>query len=275
MIESKVSIIGLGYVGLPLVLAIASSCKHSVYGFDIDPGKIMEAKKNGIEASTDVKIIKDSEYVIICVPTPVKSSKKPDMTHIISASGNVAKYLEKNQKIIIESTINPGVCEEIIIPILEKSGLKAGGDFILAHCPERINPGDPEWNVTNIPRNVGAVTIDGCRVVADFYRGFIDAPITEMSCLKAAEATKVIENTFRDINIAYVNELAKSFDCLQIDLVEVIDAAKNKPFSFVKEKFLYSQKKTFCKHKGCEATLVRHLSLGKISEKKSCIQKRN
>lgn len=249
MQKNKVAIIGLGYVGLPLACTIAKNTKYKVCGLDTNKEKIEIIKKKKspfkdklteeslkkiqIELSNKDEILKDAEFIIICVPTPVKSSKMPDLRPIKMASQTVKKYLEKGQKIIIESTINPGVCEEVILPILEKSGLKGGIDFELSHCPERINPGDTKWNVENIARNIGSLTQKGNKEVANFYRSFLKGEIKELSCLKAAEATKVIENTFRDINIAYVNELAKSFDLMKIDLIEVIEAASNKPFAFM------------------------------------------
>jgi nucleotide sugar dehydrogenase len=249
MEKNKVAIIGLGYVGLPLACTIAKNKKYKVYGLDTNKEKIEIIKKKKspfkdkltedtlkkvkLELSDKEEIIKGAEFIIICVPTPVKSSKMPDLRPIKMASQTVKKHLEKGQKIIIESTINPGVCEEIILPILEKSGLKGGRDFELSHCPERINPGDTKWNVENIARNIGSLTQKGNKEVATFYRSFLKGEIKELSCLKAAEATKVIENTFRDINIAYVNELAKSFDLMKIDLIEVIEAASNKPFAFM------------------------------------------
>lgn len=226
MIKNKVAIIGLGYVGLPLAKLIAKNELYDVHGFDLE-------KIDFPQASTDPSTINESEYIIVCVPTPVKDDKEPNLTPLKSACQTIAAQLEKGQKIIIESTVNPGICEEVVLPILEESGLKGGTDFELSHCPERINPGDPKWKVSNIPRNIGSLTKEGNKVVADFYRSFIEAEVSEMSCLKVAEATKVIENTFRDINIAYVNELAKSFDIMGIDLHEVIQGASNKPFSFM------------------------------------------
>ncbi len=247
--QNKISIIGLGYVGLPLACSIAKTKKYQMVGLDLDEEKIDQINKGispiddeetkkllpkvKLEVSTNDKIIKDSEFVIICVPTPVKHDKHPDLRPLISASRTAAKYLQKGQTIIVESTIYPGVCEEVVLPILEETGLKGGKDFELSHCPERISPGDPTWNVDNIPRNIGSLTKKGNKKAADFYRSFLSAPITELSCLKSAEATKVIENTFRDINIAYVNELAKSFDAMGIDIVEVIQGASNKPFAFM------------------------------------------
>ncbi len=237
MKNNQIAVIGLGYVGLPLALAACKNKKYLVKGLDIDENKIAALKKSALPSTFEVsyspEIIKNSEFIIICVPTPVKNISQPDLRPLKSATETVLKYLEKGQKIIVESTINPGICEEIVLKILEKSGLKGGLDFELSHCPERINPGDTKWTVENIPRNIGSLTIDGNKIVANFYRSFLKAPINEVSSLKVAEATKIIENTFRDINIAYVNELAKSFDKLGIDLIETIKAASNKPFAFM------------------------------------------
>ena len=158
----------------------------------------------------------------------------PDLTPVKNATEDIANYLKKGQVVVIESTINPGVCDEIVVPILEdKTGMKAGIDFDVAHCPERINPGDPYWNVYNIPRNIGSTRLETTKKIAEFYRSFINAEINEMPNLKTAEATKIIENTFRDINIAFVNELARSFEVLGIDLLAVIKGASNKPFAFM------------------------------------------
>ncbi|MDA1060784.1 MAG: nucleotide sugar dehydrogenase [bacterium] len=225
MQKNTVAIIGLGMVGLPLAKTIPK--KFKLVGYDIK--KI----KTTFQTSTKDEIINGSEFIIVCVPTPVKNSNLPDLSHIIDVSKKISKQLEKGQTIIIESTINPGVCEEIILPILEKSGLKGGKDFHLAHCPERINPGDKKWNINNIPRNIGALSEKGLKKAKIFYKTFVKAEIKTLKSIKAAEASKIIENTFRDINIAYVNELAKSFDALGIDLIEVIEAASNKPFSFM------------------------------------------
>lgn len=249
MIKDKVTIIGLGYVGLPLACAIARKGGYQVFGLDLDEKKIALIKKKispiddaettkllkkvPLTVSTDNSILKDSEYIIVCVPTPVKNNKLPDLNPIKMATKTISKHLEKGQCIIIESTINPGICEEIVLPILEQSGFKGGKDFELSHCPERINPGDTKWNVLTIPRNIGSLTRKGNKKVANFYRSFLNAEINEVSSLKIAEATKIIENTFRDINIAYVNELAKSFDLMGIDLLETIKAASNKPFAFM------------------------------------------
>ncbi len=249
MSMKKVSVIGLGYVGLPLLCAIAKSKKYISTGYDISEKQIELIKKKEcpiddeicrkdlkeveIEVSTDESILRDSDYYIICVPTPVLSDHTPDYTPIISATKVIAKYLKKGNVVILESTVNPGTCEEIVYPILlEKSKLKEG-EFTLAHCPERINPGDTKWNVYNIPRNMGTYPSEAVNSIANFYRSFLEGEINEVSSLKIAESTKIIENTFRDINIAYVNELAKSFDAMGIDLIETIKASSNKPFAFM------------------------------------------
>jgi nucleotide sugar dehydrogenase len=246
----KISVIGLGYVGLPLALAIVKSKKYIVVGYDISEKqvkKILEKecpitdekaqedlKELELHATTNEKEIEGSDYYIICVPTPVLSDYTPDYTPVISAGTTISKYLKKGETVILESTVNPGTCEEILLPILEKgSGLKAGKDFNIAMCPERINPGDPKWNVYNIPRNIGSLIPSKTKEVADFYRSFLKGNINEVSSIKIAEATKIVENTFRDINIAYVNELAKSFDAMGIDLIETLKGASNKPFSFM------------------------------------------
>ncbi|HRP01423.1 MAG TPA: nucleotide sugar dehydrogenase [Candidatus Kapabacteria bacterium] len=246
----KVSIIGLGYVGLPLACAIAIKTNNEVIGFDKNPTKIESIKKGicpiddeqckkdlqvvNLNVDFESKIISNSDIYIICVPTPVLNDYTPDLTPVKTASYEVAKYLKKGQNVIIESTINPGVCEEVVVPILEQeTGLKVGIDFNVAHCPERINPGDPNWNVYNIPRNIGSTSEEATKLLANFYRSFVSAEINEMPNLKTAEATKIIENTFRDINIAFVNELSKSFDVLGIDLMAVIKGASNKPFAFM------------------------------------------
>lgn len=245
----NVAVIGMGYVGFPLACAIAKSGKYNVYGLDIDEAKINKIKNRvstveDEQASEDIKVVeinatrefsilKDMKYIVICVPTPVDHNKNPDLTPVIKATESIAKNLREGQIIILESTVNPGICEEVVLPILLETGLEPGVDFNLAHCPERINPGDSNYNVYNIPRNVGSLTKEGTKIVADFYRSFINAPINEVSSLKVTESTKIVENIFRDVNIAYVNELAKSFDKLGIDVVEVIKGASNKPFAFM------------------------------------------
>ena len=164
---------------------------------------------------------------------PVLDDYTPDYTPVIGAGKTISKYLKKGATVVLESTVNPGTCEEILVPVLEKgSKLIAGKDFNVAMCPERINPGDPKWNVYNIPRNIGSLMKEKTKEIADFYRSFLDAEINEVSTIKMAESTKIVENAFRDINIAYVNELAKSFDTMDIDLIEDIERCFYQTFLF-------------------------------------------
>lgn len=245
-----VTVIGLGYVGFPLSLAIAKSGKYKVFGltrkknnFNTLKNKIAPLDK--ITASLDKEkldliitskaheCLPHSDIIVICVPTPVYENHSPDLSPVVTTAKLIAKFLRENQVIILESSVNPGVCEEVILPILEGSGLKGGIDFELSHCPERINPGDRKWNVYNIPRNVGSLTKKGSKITANFYRSFLQAKVYEMGSLKEAESTKILENTFRDVNIALVNEMARSFDKMGINLINVIKGAANKPFAFL------------------------------------------
>lgn len=248
----KIAIIGLGYVGFPLACAITKNTRHEVVGLDLDPSKIksIQNKKSPIEdaqaekdiqeisfeVSTDHSILEGTDIFLVCVPTPITEGYLPNLNPVKGATKTCARYLKKGNIVVIESTINPGVCDDVVMPILEEeTKMKAGVDFDVAHCPERINPGDPKWNVYNIPRNVGATTPTACKKIANFYREVLvpGTEVREMANIKETEATKIIENTFRDINIAYVNELAKSFDKMGIDLHNVIKGASNKPFAFM------------------------------------------
>ncbi|MHA2237869.1 MAG: nucleotide sugar dehydrogenase, partial [Candidatus Hodarchaeales archaeon] len=174
-----------------------------------------------------------SEIYILCVPTPVHDDFTPDLSPIKLASETVLKTLKKGQLVIVESTIYPGTIEEIVKPILEKSGLFTGKDFFLAHCPERIDPGNKTWTLRNIPRVCGAFSNEGLKLTEKFYTTILDSEIYPLSSLKAAEACKIVENSFRDINIAFVNELAMSFQIMGIDVVEIIKGASTKPFAFM------------------------------------------
>lgn len=245
----QISIIGLGYVGLPLaLLADAKGCQ--VLGIDVDTKKVelvnkkkspfedkevqKQLKESKLKASNDFSRIKDSSVIIICVPTPVYANHMPNLELVENAAKKVGEYLKKGQLVILESTVNPGVSEEIVRPILERSsGLVCSKDFYLAHCPERINPGDKKWNVRNINRIVGALSDKGLKLAVNFYRSIIDGDVKPMKSIKEAEAVKMVENSFRDINIAFVNELAIFFSKLGIDVVNVIEGAATKPFSFM------------------------------------------
>lgn len=244
-----VAIVGLGYVGLPLAL-LADRKGFKVIGLDNNAEKVKminnhtapfadekiseELQTTRMEATMDATRLEEANIIIVCVPTPVYEDRTPNLEPVKGACQTVAQHLQKGQLVIIESTVNPGVCDETVLPILEKvSGLKCGQDFYLAHCPERINPGDPKWNVENISRVVGAYDEESLRLAVDFYESILQGEVKPMRSLKEAEAVKVVENSFRDINIAFVNELAMSFVKLNIDVVNVIEGASTKPFSFL------------------------------------------
>lgn len=243
-----IAVIGLGYVGLPLAL-LAANKNYRVLGIDIDPHKMKslaekksyiddvtdrEITDTAVEFSDDASKTSRADAVIICVPTPVSKDKQPDLGPVKGAVSAIAPHIKAGTLVVIESTVNPGVCDEIVLPLLEeKSGKKVGTDIYLAHCPERINPGDPKWNVSNINRVVGANSEPELNAAVELYRNLIKAEIKPMGSLKEAEAVKVVENSFRDINIAFVNELAMSFHKLGINLENVIDGAATKPFAFM------------------------------------------
>lgn len=248
--EQKVAaVIGLGYVGLPLAL-LAARKGYRVIGIDVDPDKVeavrqqrapfiddnvrRDLKKFAIEADTDFQKISEASVIVVCVPTPVHENYLPNLKPLESACTNISNYLQRGQLVIIESTVNPEVCENIALPLLElASGLKGGQDFFLAHCPERINTGDSQWPLEKIPRVVGSLEPVGLAKALAFYRSLIEAEIKPMGSLKEAEAVKIVENSFRDINIAFVNELAMSFSRLGIDIENVIAGAATKPFAFL------------------------------------------
>lgn len=241
--NKKIAILGLGYVGLPLAV-LAQEKGWQIIGIDIDPDKVKQInkqkvpfedtalsndlKKYPIKASTEFNRISEVEIIIIAVPTPVKSNNQPDLTPLISAIKNARSYLVKEQTLVIESTVNPGVMDEVITPLL-----KNAPPVHLVHCPERINPGDPKWSVRNIPRVLGGNTQQGTKQALRFYKSVIEAPIKVMQSPTEAEAVKILENTFRDINIAYINEMARSFAVLGIDITNVIEGAATKPFAFM------------------------------------------
>lgn len=245
----KVTVVGLGYVGLPLSL-LAAKKGYDVKGVDLNKDKVAKInqgidllgdeyvsehiKNTTLRSTDDFNETHDSDIFIICVPTPVKNGIEPDLDPVKGAATSVAKQLKKNSLVIVESTINPGVCDEIVIPLIEEvSGLQINKDFYVSHCPERINPGDKQWSVENIPRVVGSSSEKGLELSVKFYESIIDAPIKPMGSIKEAEACKVVENSFRDINIAFVNELARSFTKLGINVKNVIDGAATKPFAFM------------------------------------------
>ena len=246
----KIAVIGLGYVGLPL--AHAFSEKYEVVGFDIaqwridelnagldrtlelSDAQVKEALAQGMSFSTNLDDIASCNVYIVTVPTPIDSSNRPDLTPLIKSSESVGKVLKKDDIVIYESTVYPGVTEEVCVPVLEEmSGLKFNEDFYAGYSPERINPGDKEHTVTKILKVTAGSTPEIATIVDDLYKSIITAGTHLASSIKVAEASKVIENTQRDVNIALINELALIFDTMGIDTTEVINAAATK-WNFIK-----------------------------------------
>ncbi len=247
--KAVVGIIGLGYVGLPLVREFVRGGMR-VMGFDIDPSKVksLMAGKSYIEhipsgmvkemvgskrfeATTDFDRLGESDCIIICVPTPLTKQREPDMTYIEKTAEAIAPRLRKGQLVVLESTTYPGTTREVMLPILEKSGLKVSKDFYVAFSPEREDPGRKDYSTKTIPKVVGGYDKDSLAVAVATYNQAIDTIVPVSSC-EAAEAAKILENTYRCVNIALVNELKVLFDRMGIDVWEVIHAASTKPFGF-------------------------------------------
>jgi UDP-N-acetyl-D-glucosamine dehydrogenase len=247
--KTVVGVLGLGYVGLPLVREFASA-GLLVRGFDIDPHKVrilnsgrsiikhiphQQVKKmvsSGLFKATDrMSSLRTVDAILVCVPTPLTANREPDMQYVIASSETIAKYLRKGQLVCFESTTYPGTTRELIAPILESSGLKAGRDFFLAYSPEREDPGNKNFTTRTIPKVVGGYTTKCSRLAQMLYSHAIEKMVP-VSSLEAAEASKIVENVYRCINIAMVNELKIVFDRMGIDVWEVIKAASTKPFGF-------------------------------------------
>ncbi|MCK5117166.1 MAG: nucleotide sugar dehydrogenase [Candidatus Aegiribacteria sp.] len=245
----SVAIIGLGYVGLPLALEfVKGGCR--VVGIDIDAEKprmigegrsylktipserIAAAVKTGlIECTTDFSRMKESDAVIICVPTPLGKSREPDLSYVISTGREVCKYLQPGQLVVLESTTYPGTTREELVPILEESGLKAGEDFFVAFSPEREDPGNKTFTTRLIPKLVGALTPEGLKAAEMVYSFAVDE-VVSVSSPEVAEMAKITENTYRAVNIALVNELKMLASRMNVDIWEVIKAASTKPFGY-------------------------------------------
>jgi UDP-N-acetyl-D-glucosamine dehydrogenase len=247
--NATAAVIGLGYVGLPLAMEIVAA-GFKVIGIDLDQNKIATLKqeksyildvpeKTIAEAiysgkftpTTDFSALAKADTVSICVPTPLSKSRDPDISFILSATEEIRKYLHPGQLIVLESTTYPGTTDELIVPELETSGLKVGEDFYVAFSPERIDPGNASFNTHNTPKIVGGITPECTETARLFYSKFIERVIP-VSSTKCAEMVKLLENTFRSVNIGMVNELALMCDLLGVDVYEVIDAAATKPFGF-------------------------------------------
>jgi UDP-N-acetyl-D-glucosamine dehydrogenase len=277
----KVAVIGLGYVGLPLA-ALCAKQGYETIGFEkntevvsklskgqchikdeVVEGLLAEALASGnFKPTGNVDQIADCSIYLICVPTPVDANNDPDLEPLEQSIKNIAPLVQKGDLIVVESTVFPGTCEQVVLPLIERiSGLSHINDFYLAHCPERVNPGDLFWNSSNIPRVVGALTTAGVEIAAEFYASILGGNIyrvgnvrqslnpkfstekgelkvaqvglgsvTMMRSIRDAEAVKAMENTVRDVNIAFVNELAKISDALNLDVVDIIDGMSTKPF---------------------------------------------
>ena len=243
-----VGVIGLGYVGLPLAIQ-ATDSNLKVYGYDIDEEKVnsynlgkssiedisdIELQKSlekGLFLSSEPKYLSDSETIVISVPTPL-TDYQPDLSYVRSAAETIAKHITKNQIIILESTTYPGTTIEVLIPVIEEiSHLKAGVDFYAGYSPERIDPGNEKWNFKNTPKVISGINDESLAKIKTFYEKIIDQVVT-VSGTKEAEMVKLLENTYRHVNIALINELAILCNMLEIDIWEVVNAAKTKPFGF-------------------------------------------
>ncbi len=247
----RYGVIGLGYVGLPLAVEFAQRGVR-VTGFDVDASKVeslnagrsyvpdvgseavLAAEKAGrLSATTDFSRLAEQDVISICVPTPLSKSRDPDVSFVAAALSSVEKTLRPGQLIVLESTTYPGMTEEFLRPPLEKTGLKVGHDVFLAFSPERVDPGNPRYGIRNTPKVVGGVEPSSTRLAAAFYRIAVDT-VVEVSSAAAAEMAKLLENTFRSVNIALVNEVALMCDRLGLDAREVVAAAATKPFGFMR-----------------------------------------
>ena len=246
-----VGVVGLGYVGLPLAVEKAKAGFRTI-GFDIQDEKVMmvnkghnyigdvvnedleEIVKSGmLSATTDFSFVKDVDFIAICVPTPLDDHQQPDIRYIKSSTESISKYLKKETIVVLESTTYPGTTEELIKPILEEgSGLICGEDFYLGFSPERVDPGNLIYNTKNTPKVVGAIGKDATEVISAMYRSVLEGDVFEASSPAVAEMEKILENTYRNVNIGLVNELAMLCNKMGISIWEVIDAAKTKPYGF-------------------------------------------
>ncbi len=249
--EIVVGVVGLGYVGLPLAVEKAKAGFRTI-GFDVQAKKVdmvnaghnyigdvvdsdLEklVKEGMLKATTDFSFVKDVDFIAICVPTPLDAHQQPDISYVRSSTEAVSKYLKKNTMVVLESTTYPGTTEELIRPILEQgSGLKCGEDFYLGFSPERVDPGNLVYKTKNTPKVVGAIGKDATEVIAAMYRAVLEGDVYEVSSPAVAEMEKILENTYRNINIGLVNELTMLCHKMGISMWEVVDAAKTKPYGF-------------------------------------------
>ena len=244
----KLVVVGQGYVGLPLAhgaihagldvvgLEVREQTVHNLNSGishigDLSDAELKEMLARGYSATTDVSVIGTADVVVICVPTPLGEANSPDLSAVLSAVGAIAKNLTPSTLVVLESTTYPGTTEDVVLPLLLKSGLQLDVDFSLAFSPERIDPGNEKYGLQNTPKVVGGVTLPSTEAAADFYRRFVEEVVTVKSA-REAETAKLLENTYRHVNIALVNEMARFCHDLGIDLWDVIRAASTKPFGF-------------------------------------------
>lgn len=248
--EIVVGVVGLGYVGLPLAVEKAKAGFKTI-GFDVQQSKV-DAVNSGhnyigdvvdadlkeivsegmLKATTDFSFVKDVDFIAICVPTPLDKHQQPDISYVKSSAEAIAKYLTKGTMVVLESTTYPGTTEELLKPILESSGLKCGEDFYLGFSPERVDPGNKQFKTKNTPKVVGAIGADAREVIAAMYRAVLEGDVYEVSSPAVAEMEKILENTYRNINIGLANEMAILCHRMGIDYWEVVEAAKTKPYGF-------------------------------------------
>jgi UDP-N-acetyl-D-glucosamine dehydrogenase len=248
--QARIGVIGLGYVGLPLVVEFARAGFHAT-GFEVDSRKadainrgesyipdvpttdVAElVAKGNLEATVDFSLLRDQEIIIICVPTPLRKTKDPDVSYILAAAEKIRENLKPGRLVILESTTYPGTTDEVLRPIFDETGLRLDEGYFLAFSPERVDPGNPSFNTRNIPKVVGGVTADSTEVAEAAYGTIVDR-VHCTSSARVAETCKLLENTFRAVNIGLVNELAQLCHTLNIDTWEVITAAATKPFGFM------------------------------------------
>jgi len=248
--RARAGVVGLGYVGLPLAVELARS-GFVTTGIDLDTRKVTSVQRgssyipdvassqvlelvsaNRLSATTDFAVVAELDTINICVPTPLRKTKDPDLSYIVSAVEAIAAHLHAGMLVVLESTTYPGTTDELVRPMLERGGLKAGVDFFLAFSPERVDPGNPSFNTRNVPKVVGGVTSECAALASALYAAAIET-VVPVSSPRVAEMVKLLENTFRAVNIGLVNELALMCDTLGIDVWEVVEAAASKPFGFM------------------------------------------
>lgn len=249
--QITVGVVGLGYVGLPLAVEKARAGFRTI-GFDVQEEKVQlvnsghnyigdvidddlkELVEEGkLSATTDFTFVKDVDFIAICVPTPLDRHQQPDISYVKNSTIEISRHLTKNTMVVLESTTYPGTTEELIKPILEEgSGLKCGEDFYLGFSPERVDPGNAVYKTKNTPKVVGAIGKDATEVIASMYRAVLEGDVYEVSSPAIAEMEKILENTYRNVNIGLINELAMLCNKMNINLWEVVDAAKTKPYGF-------------------------------------------